>query len=174
MRPIGIGSRNRAPPAYLVTRGDRARDRSAYSCHRLVGQPSPDAAEPRASVGRSCARIYLEPPAAASAAGDGKDRVKRKLRDAATAWGGCKKDCAALYVGFACSSDPKRNGSKWPILLKKSACERSGRFPGEEARQRCRSGGHRLDRDRDQLGELPEVLGGGCEVKLVAGAVRTA
>ena len=27
---------------------------------------------------------------------------------------------------------------------------------------------------RDELGEFPEILGGGCKVELVAGAVRTA
>jgi hypothetical protein len=63
---------------------------------------------------------------------------------------------------------------KWPMLLKKSAVERSGRRDVEHA-DRCRvSGWHRLRRHRDELGKLSEVLGGGREVELVSGAVRAA
>ena len=60
----------------------------------------------------------------------------------------------------------------WPMVLKKSAVEGSGRwFRGPASR--CRgSGRHRLDRRGDELSELAEVLGCGGEVELVSGAVR--
>ena len=66
------------------------------------------------------------------------------------------------------------DGGFGPMLLKKSAVERSGRRDVEHA-GRCRvSGWHRLRRHRDELGKLSEVLGGGGEVELVSGAVRAA
>src|SRR5215212_5559329 len=57
----------------------------------------------------------------------------------------------------------------WPIVLKKSApLAESRHWVG---RARLLSGGRRL-RDRDQLGELAEVLGGGGEEELVLGTIR--
>lgn len=60
-----------------------------------------------------------------------------------------------------------------PISLKKSAWRAAapGKLTlvggaGALCRLRCRH--------RDELGELPEVLGGCCEMELVAGAVRSA
>ena len=61
-----------------------------------------------------------------------------------------------------------RNGS---MLLKKSAFDRSGRWGVRGRAALCHSGGHRLRWHRDELGQLAQVLGGGCEVELVAGAV---
>src|SRR3546814_3304320 len=79
---------------------------------------------------------------------------------------------AAKQMSAMCSAQP--NVRFWPMLLKKSASDTSGRSPRVEARRRCRSGGGRLWPPRDQLGELPEVLGGSCEVELVTRAVRAA
>jgi hypothetical protein len=67
-----------------------------------------------------------------------------------------------------------RNGRSWPMLLKKSAGERSGRGRWDTV-GRCRgSGWHAVLGHRDKLGELAEVLGCGGEVELVTGAIRPA
>lgn len=60
-----------------------------------------------------------------------------------------------------------------PIVLKKSADDSV--FVDRHLRM---SGGLGLSRrfrrrHRDQLGEFPEVLGGGCQVELVSGAIRS-
>ncbi len=58
-----------------------------------------------------------------------------------------------------------------PMPLKKSESEGSRGSAGVEARWLCRSGRHRLRRDRDHVGELAEVLGRGSEVEFVTGAI---
>src|SRR4051794_20853479 len=64
---------------------------------------------------------------------------------------------------------PGRNGRLGRIVLKKSALlAESQHWVG---RARFPSSGRRL-RDRDQLGELAEVLGGGGEEELVLGTIR--
>ena len=63
-----------------------------------------------------------------------------------------------------------KGGSFAPISLKKSACKSFGRSEPEQPKSAGPvSGGPRRGRCL-QLGELPEVLGGGGEVELVAGA----
>ena len=64
------------------------------------------------------------------------------------------------------------NGEDGRIVLKKSALQRfrPSRDIGS-AERGSPSSGRRL-RDRDQLGELAEVLGGGSEEELVLGTIR--
>ena len=65
-----------------------------------------------------------------------------------------------------------RFGASWPIALKKSVPERLDWLSpsGEDGRPWALRQGWR--RRRDQLGELPEVLGGGGKVELVSRPVR--
>jgi len=63
------------------------------------------------------------------------------------------------------------DGCFWQIALKKSFPERAGFrqiLSGRSARELSRRLGTWY---RDELCEFPEVLGGGCEVELVAGAI---
>ena len=73
---------------------------------------------------------------------------------------GCKAQRSQPHVRFV------------PIVLKKSALQRfrPSRDIGS-AERGSPSSGRRL-RDRDQLGELAEVLGGGSEEELVLGTIR--
>lgn len=69
-------------------------------------------------------------------------------------------------------SDPRLPAKDrfWRMVLKKSVSDRSRRW-SERRSWLC---GRHLDRHRDELGELAEVLCRGGEVELVASAVRTA
>ena len=82
--------------------------------------------------------------------------------------GNCQST-ATSFIASVVTLSATSCGKFWPMLLKKSVSD-GARQLGETRRGgrrqalcwRCRG------RHRDQLGELAEVLGGGCEVKLVA------
>jgi hypothetical protein len=58
------------------------------------------------------------------------------------------------------------------IVMKKAPSKRKRTFAGVRTSEADRPSGERRGRHRDQLGELPEVLGGGSEEELVFCAVR--
>ena len=68
---------------------------------------------------------------------------------------------------------PDPNVHSWRMSLKKSPTRQAMRSVRFGRKRFPVSGSHRLRAVRQELGQLPDVLCGGCQVELVAGPKRT-